>query len=80
IPVRDGQFAGDPFGWLSAFSLLTGLGLVATYALLGCCWLVAKTEGDLSRLAEGLPLADFDGATLFGGDERGYSDYPALAR
>ncbi|WP_244123556.1 alkene reductase [Burkholderia gladioli] len=31
------------------------------------------------RLAEGLPLADFDGATLFGGDERGYSDYPALA-
>ncbi|ATF89065.1 alkene reductase [Burkholderia gladioli] len=32
------------------------------------------------RLAEGLPLADFDGATLFGGDERGYSDYPALAR
>ncbi len=47
--MRDGQFAGDPFGWLSAFSLLTGLGLVATYALLGCCWLVAKTEGDLQR-------------------------------
>ncbi|HEY9103160.1 alkene reductase [Chitinimonas sp.] len=29
------------------------------------------------RLAEGLPLADFDGASLFGGDERGYNDYPA---
>jgi N-ethylmaleimide reductase len=30
------------------------------------------------RLAHDLPLADFDGSTLFGGDERGYSDYPAL--
>jgi N-ethylmaleimide reductase len=29
------------------------------------------------RLAEGLPLATFDGSTLFGGDERGYTDYPA---
>ncbi len=29
------------------------------------------------RLAEDLPLADFDLDTLFGGDERGYSDYPA---
>jgi N-ethylmaleimide reductase len=29
------------------------------------------------RLANGLPLADFDGSTLFGGDARGYSDYPA---
>jgi len=31
------------------------------------------------RLAEGLPLAEFDSSTLFGGDERGYSDYPAWA-
>jgi N-ethylmaleimide reductase len=30
------------------------------------------------RLAQNLPLADFDGATLFGGSERGYTDYPAL--
>jgi N-ethylmaleimide reductase len=27
------------------------------------------------RLAENLPLAAFDGQTLFGGNERGYSDY-----
>ena len=32
------------------------------------------------RLAEGLPLAAFDGSTLFGGDERGYTDYPALPK
>jgi N-ethylmaleimide reductase len=29
------------------------------------------------RLANGAPLADFDAGTLFGGGERGYSDYPA---
>ncbi|MFD1557495.1 alkene reductase [Paraburkholderia silviterrae] len=29
------------------------------------------------RLANGLPLANFDGSTLFGGEARGYSDYPA---
>ncbi|MFM0260446.1 alkene reductase [Paraburkholderia sediminicola] len=28
------------------------------------------------RLAEDFPLASFDGSTLFGGDERGYTDYP----
>src|SRR5476651_2454046 len=32
------------------------------------------------RLAEGLPLAAFDASTLFGGDERGYTDYPALPK
>jgi len=30
------------------------------------------------RLAENLPLADFDGATLFGGTARGYTDYASL--
>ena len=29
------------------------------------------------RLAEGLPLADFDGASLYGGTATGYVDYPA---
>lgn len=28
------------------------------------------------RLAHNLPLADFDGSTLFGGNAHGYSDYP----
>ncbi|MGG1948686.1 cytochrome d ubiquinol oxidase subunit II [Trinickia sp. NRRL B-1857] len=49
IPLANGEFAGDAFGWLTPFTLLTGLGVVATYALLGCCWLVAKTEDDLQR-------------------------------
>lgn len=29
-----------------------------------------------ARIAAGWPLAAFDGNTLFGGDERGYTDYP----
>jgi cytochrome d ubiquinol oxidase subunit II len=49
IPVENSQFAGDEFGWLTPFSLLTGLGLVATYALLGTCWLIMKTDADLQR-------------------------------
>jgi cytochrome bd ubiquinol oxidase subunit II len=49
IPVVNGAYGGGAFDWLTPFSLLTGLGLVVTYALLGCCWLVAKTEGDLQR-------------------------------
>ena len=49
IRIVDGRFAGDPFGWLSPFSVFCGLGLLATYATLGCGWLVMKTDGDLQR-------------------------------
>ena len=45
ITVVDGRFAGGPFDWLGPFSILTGLGVVAGYALLGACWLIWKTEG-----------------------------------
>ncbi len=31
-----------------------------------------------ARLAQQLPLADFDSSRLFGGDAQGYSDYPAF--
>jgi len=31
-----------------------------------------------ARIQNGWPLADFDGASLFGGDERGYSDYSPI--
>jgi cytochrome d ubiquinol oxidase subunit II len=49
IPVINGQFAGHAFDWFTPFSLFTGLALLVTYALLGCCWLIAKTEGELQR-------------------------------
>ena len=47
IPVKDNQFAGDSMYWLAPFPLLTGLGLVFGYALLGAGWLVMKSEGTL---------------------------------
>jgi len=54
IPVTNESFSGDSFFWLHPFSILTGLGLMATYALLGACWLVMKMDGDLQRRLYGL--------------------------
>ncbi len=47
ITVVDGRFAGQPFDWLTPYSLLVAAGLVAGYALLGGCWLVWKTADEL---------------------------------
>ena len=49
IAVEDQQFAGGPLDWLSWFSLVTGVSLLAAYALLGSTWLIAKTEGALQH-------------------------------
>jgi cytochrome d ubiquinol oxidase subunit II len=58
ITVVDGQFAGGPLDWLTPFSLVCGLGVVAGYALLGATWLLMKTEGPVEqrarRMAPGL--------------------------
>ncbi|MGB8609291.1 cytochrome d ubiquinol oxidase subunit II, partial [Bradyrhizobium sp.] len=51
VPVVNGQYAGDAFGWLHPFSVLTGIGLVIGYALLGAAWLVFKSEGTLRTWA-----------------------------
>jgi len=51
IPIANGQYAGGPFGWLHPFAILTGLGLVLGYALLGAGWLVLKSEGELRTWA-----------------------------
>ena len=61
IRVVDRAYAGGALDWLTPFALFTGLGLVATYALLGCTWLIMKTEGALQArmiaLARPLTLA-----------------------
>ncbi|WP_447589083.1 cytochrome d ubiquinol oxidase subunit II [Aquipseudomonas campi] len=49
IPVENRAFAGDTLNWIAPFPLFSGLGLVAAYALLGCTWLIMKTEGRLQR-------------------------------
>jgi cytochrome d ubiquinol oxidase subunit II len=51
IPVANGQYSGSPFGWLHPFAILTGVGLVLGYALLGAGWLVLKNEGELREWA-----------------------------
>lgn len=49
--IVDGAFAGDPFGWLSPFSVFCGFCLLITYATLGCGWIIWKTEGALQGKA-----------------------------
>lgn len=45
IAVEDRAYAGSWWDWLTPYTLLTGLGTVAGYALLGSTWLVWKLEG-----------------------------------
>ena len=53
IPVVGRQFAGGSYDWIRPFSLLVGAGLVFGYGLLGACWLIMKTEGELQQWARG---------------------------
>jgi len=46
ITVVDRAYAGSWFDWLTPYTLLTGLGTVAGYALLGSTWLIWKLDGD----------------------------------
>jgi len=58
VPIVNRAYAGGALDWITPFSLFTGAGLVAAYALLGCTWLIFKTTGDLQRrmIAIGRPL------------------------
>jgi cytochrome d ubiquinol oxidase subunit II len=47
IPVADRAYAGAALDWLTPFSVFTAVGLFVAYALLGCTWLILKTEGAL---------------------------------
>jgi cytochrome d ubiquinol oxidase subunit II len=49
--VEGRVFAGSSFDFLTPFSVLTGIALVFGYGLLGACWLVLKTEGELQAWA-----------------------------
>ena len=45
IEVQDRAYAGSWWDWLTPYTLLTGLGTVVGYALLGATWLIWKLEG-----------------------------------
>ena len=47
IKIADGRFVGGAFDWLSPFSLFCGFGVMFTYAMLGCGWLMRPLTGVL---------------------------------
>ncbi|MXO59975.1 cytochrome d ubiquinol oxidase subunit II [Altererythrobacter salegens] len=51
IEVADRAYSGSWWDWLTPYTLLTGLGTVAAYALLGACWLIWKLSGDVQENA-----------------------------
>ncbi len=60
VSVSGRAYSGGWFDWLSPFSILTGVSVVAGYALLGACWLIYRTEHDLQDRA--FALARLTGA------------------
>jgi cytochrome d ubiquinol oxidase subunit II len=51
VKLSGNAFAGRPFDWFSGYSVLVAIGLLAGYALLGACWLVWRTGGELHEKA-----------------------------
>jgi cytochrome d ubiquinol oxidase subunit II len=49
--VDKGQFAGAPFDWLSPFSVIVSIALIAGYILLGSTYLIIKTTGAVQERA-----------------------------
>jgi len=53
ISVVGRAYAGGWWDWLTPFTVLTGISLVAGYGLLGSTWLILKTSGDVQERAFG---------------------------
>jgi cytochrome d ubiquinol oxidase subunit II len=51
VHVTGRAYSGSWWDWLTPYTLLTGLGVVAGYALIGACWLVWKLEGEVQDKA-----------------------------
>ena len=47
VTVEGRAFAGGALDWLTPFSLLVAVSVAIGYVLLGSCWLVLKTEGEV---------------------------------
>ena len=51
VRVVDEAYAGGWWDWLTPFTVLCGVAVVVGYALLGACWVVWRTSGELHRRA-----------------------------
>jgi cytochrome d ubiquinol oxidase subunit II len=49
--VVNRQYVGGALDWLTPFTVMTGLGVVTGYALLGVTWTILKTSGDTQAWA-----------------------------
>jgi cytochrome d ubiquinol oxidase subunit II len=47
VHVEHRQYAGGWLDWLTPFTVLCGIAVVVGFALLGACWLIWRTEGEL---------------------------------
>ncbi|EPJ1876680.1 cytochrome d ubiquinol oxidase subunit II (plasmid) [Klebsiella pneumoniae] len=56
FPVSGREYVGSGMSWLAPFPLFCGVGLVIAYALLGCTWLIMKTEHGLHRKMSALAI------------------------
>jgi len=63
--VENRQFAGGMLDWLTPFSVLTAVALVFGYALLGCTWIIWRTEGPLQDWAYDLARPLLIGVMVF---------------
>ena len=51
IDVTGRSYDGSWWDWLTPYTLLTGVGVVAGYALLGACWMIWNLEGEVQEHA-----------------------------
>ncbi|MGR3625923.1 MAG: cytochrome d ubiquinol oxidase subunit II [Limimaricola sp.] len=65
IEVEGRAYAGGWWDWLTPFSILCGVAVVAGYAFLGACWLNMKLEGEIQHRVRIMARAFF-GATVIG--------------
>jgi cytochrome bd ubiquinol oxidase subunit II len=56
VRVTGRHYGGGWWDWLSPFSILTGLSLMAGYATLGASWIILKTEHELQLQAYKIAL------------------------
>lgn len=50
IPMDGHSYIGNAWDWITPFSLFSGLGLTVAYSLLGCTWLILKTQARLQHV------------------------------
>ncbi|MEW5790488.1 MAG: cytochrome d ubiquinol oxidase subunit II [Pseudomonadota bacterium] len=66
--IRQGDYVGEAFDWLTPFSLVVAVGVTGGFALLGATYLILKTEGGMQapyfRLARRLAWVPFAAAAV----------------